>query len=65
MTVRSVGAELFHSDRHTANDEANTQFFNFADASERYRGKVPNIYPLPKSVPYDIDVGDVHSGSWT
>jgi len=66
MTVLSVGAELFHSDRHTANDEENTHiFFKFADASERYRGNVPNIYPLPKSVPCDIDAGDVNSGSWT
>ena len=64
MTVRSVGAQLFHSDRHTANDEANTHFFNFADASERYRGNVPSIYHLPKCVPCDIDVGDVNSGSW-
>ena len=40
-------------------------FFNFAEAPERYRGNVLNIYPLPKSVPCDIGTGDLNSGSWT
>ena len=32
MKICPVGAELFHADRWTDNDEANSRFCNFANA---------------------------------
>jgi hypothetical protein len=47
MTLRPVGAELFHADRQTkARDEANSLFSQFCESAYSFHLAVLQIYTL-------------------